>query len=120
MSKLGDVRVDLFTKCDIQADMFHLPFPDRSFRTVFSDPPWHLPYNFRPKLLWELRRVTDFRLMLRAPWIPKIPRMHLTGVGIFRPRAFWANTDIYGVYEREPELSKFWAHSESVDITEIA
>ena len=40
-SEIGDVTVDKYTECDVQADMVDLPFEDDSFGAVFLDPPWN-------------------------------------------------------------------------------
>jgi len=61
-SQLGDVKLDLFTKCDIQASALALPFKNMSFDTVVSDPPWNLA--FIPKYWKELKRVARKRVIV--------------------------------------------------------
>lgn len=102
-SPLGDVRVDLNAPADVRSDMLHLPFKDGYFETVLIDPPWHYPNHLRPKLLWELRRVTKIggHLILNCPWIPKIPRMKLDRVLVGLPPQFWTPVSLLGFYTRD-------------------
>lgn len=92
-SMICDLKVDLHMHADIKADMSTLPFPNESFQTVFSDPPWHMAYTLRPKFLWEMRRITKKggKFILCAPWMPKIPKMVMESTIIGVPKAFWKN-----------------------------
>ena len=105
-SKLGDVQVDLWMPASVKASMLLLPFQSNCFKSVLCDPPWRMANHFRPKLLWELRRVlcVGGRLILRAPWTPKIPRLDRVEVFIDEPVAFWTNADIYSVYEKRQQV----------------
>lgn len=60
-SLIGDVRADVDTSHnpDIVADLHNLPFKERSFDTVYCDPPYHFyggkQYHF-VNPLWDLAR----------------------------------------------------------------
>lgn len=71
-SGLGDVTLDLSEEATVHADMYRMPFRDRSFGTVVSDPPWNLAYDERSRLNHELARVLkdDGLLLFNAPWAP--------------------------------------------------
>jgi SAM-dependent methyltransferase len=75
-SRLGDVKVDLcHPAADVRADARALPFPDRSFGTVFIDPPYRMPGNDlveRQHVVSEAGRVVRDGgvLLLHAPWMP--------------------------------------------------
>jgi hypothetical protein len=76
-STLGDVRLDInpnLTQKEIY-DMFKqkLPYADNTFDTVISDPPWSISLFKRPKLFFELVRVTKLggKIIYNALWIPR-------------------------------------------------
>ena len=90
-SLLGDVRVDLYSDAaDIKADAFNLPFPDESFQSVLADPPWHLAYHLRPKLIRELARVlrTGGKLIWNAPWWPNSRKLEVREVWYAKPNTY--------------------------------
>ncbi len=69
-SPIGDVRVDLYTACDVKADFTALPFKGQSFDTVIIDPPWG---HWAP--FWtEAARVARRRLVIVHKTIFKVPR----------------------------------------------
>src|SRR6267143_3784866 len=108
-SRLGDVRLDLEKQADIRGDMFHLPFKRETFDTVLCDPPWHLPYHVRHKLLYELRDVLKpgGRLIFNCIWFPKVRGLVVDPqlwVGV--PNATWRNASILITARREA-LSTF-------------
>lgn len=96
-STIGDVRLDLTKPADIKGDMFHLPFRPESFDTVLCDPPWHLPYHLRGKLLRQLRDCLKAggRLIFNCFWFPKtrgldVDREIFVGV----PNNLWRNASL--------------------------
>ena len=101
-SSLCDLKVDLFMQGDIRGDMFRLPFKDEAFQTVFSDPPWNMPYHVRPKYCWEMRRIVKKggKFILNCPWVPKIPKMILESVMIGVPKAAWKNCIPVATYRK--------------------
>lgn len=78
-SPLGDVRVDADRSHspDVVGDVHDLPFPERSFDTVYVDPPYSLysfPHGYWPHEAW---RVAKERLILESPGKRvTIPRTH--------------------------------------------
>ena len=90
-STLGDVKVDIHSDAaDISADAFHLPFRDESFQTVIADPPWHLAYHLRPRLIRELARVLRIggRLIWNAPWWPNCKKLEVREVWYAKPHTY--------------------------------
>jgi SAM-dependent methyltransferase len=92
-----DVRLDLHKGADIRGDMFHLPFRPMSFDTVLCDPPWHLPYHLRGKLLRQLRDVLKAggRLIFNCFWFPKTRGLDVDKeifVGV--PNNLWRNASL--------------------------
>lgn len=65
-STAGDIQIDIVKNLQptIIADLFHLPFPDKSFDTVICDP----PFDYYGSLKWihELRRVASKRIILAS------------------------------------------------------
>lgn len=96
-STIGDVRLDLTKPADIKGDMFHLPFRPESFDTVLCDPPWHLPYHLRGKLLRQLRDCIKpgGRLIFNCFWFPKTRGLDVDKeifVGV--PNNLWRNASL--------------------------
>ena len=89
-SDLGDIRVDLHTDADVKADAFHLPFRNESFQTIVADPPWHLAYHLRPKLIREIVRVlkTGGKLIWNAPWWPNSRHLKVEEVWYAKPNTY--------------------------------
>lgn len=96
-STIGDVRLDLTKPATIKGDMFHLPFRPESFDTVLCDPPWHLPYHLRGKLLRQLRDCLKGggRLIFNCFWFPKTRGLDVDKeifVGV--PNNLWRNASL--------------------------
>jgi hypothetical protein len=104
MSDLGDVRVDLDPKDRkaIKGDMSNLPFPDNSFDTVISDPPWRIGYYQRWKPFFELVRVCKVggRIIHNATWLPDSALVRLVET-VVRVDSVFTNTSIIGVFEKK-------------------
>lgn len=87
-STVGDITIDIvrdLSPC-IVADLFHLPFPNKSFDTVICDP----PFDYYGSLKWihELRRVANRRIILASNlrrigigdcWTPEFFRLQTQG-----------------------------------------
>lgn len=93
-SRLGDVLVDQHYEPPLKnyevtkADFFNLPYPDASFPTIISDPPWEMPYDKRAALVKELARVLKPGgvLLFNAFWVPDTAKLELNEVWIRWPR----------------------------------
>ena len=94
LSNLGDVKVDLEPlRPDVRkADMSALPFPDNTFDTVISDPPWKLNFFKRQKPFFEAVRVCkpSGRIIYNCTWRPVSKLVKLEKV-ILRTDNTWAN-----------------------------
>lgn len=77
-SPIGDVRVDADPAHDpdVVADMASLPFPDNSFDSAVSDPPWKLNWFKRQTPFFELVRVVrpGGTIVYNCPWRPTSKR----------------------------------------------
>ena len=95
-SKIGDIRIDLYTNADVKADMFHLPIKKHSCDTVICDPPWELPYHLRHKLLYELRDSLKAggKLIFNSFWNPKIKGLQNEEYWVGFPNATWRNISL--------------------------
>jgi hypothetical protein len=72
LSKLGDLRVDLYLPADVKADMAHLPVRSKSFDTVIWDPPWIHPRNYMA--VFELARIARKRILAISHHWVHIPK----------------------------------------------
>ncbi|MEM3670026.1 MAG: methyltransferase domain-containing protein, partial [Nitrososphaerota archaeon] len=100
-SRLGDVRVDLFTDADVRADGFRLPFRDNVFMSIVSDPPWNMPYHLRPRLAKEFFRVLrpGGKLILNAPWCFGLSSLLLEEV-YYAMAPAWRNCPLIMIYRK--------------------
>jgi len=103
LSKLGDVKIDLDPKDKsiIKADMKNLLFPDETFDTVISDPPWKIGYFDRWKPFLECVRVCKVggRIIYNAYWIPWSKQVELEELWVRQDRPF-TNASIISVFKR--------------------
>jgi SAM-dependent methyltransferase len=104
-SPLGDVQVDIDRDRDpdIQADFRNLPFPDASFDTVISDPPWKLEYYDRQKPFFELVRICkpDGKIYLNALWTAESENTTIDEV-LIRADTPWSNISAVTVHHKQP------------------
>ena len=102
-SELGDIKVDIEpqNKDTIKADARHLPFKPNTFDTVLCDPPWHLPYHLRWKLLYEIRDVCKWNgnIIFNSLWLPGIKHTELIEVIVSR-NGFPNNCSLIGTYHK--------------------
>ena len=102
-SNLGDVRIDLLPQNNqvIKADCRFLPIKPNTFDTVLCDPPWHLPYHLRWKLLYEIRDACkwDGNIIFNSLWLPGIKHTELTEVIVSR-NGFPSNCALIGTYHK--------------------
>ena len=104
-SKLGDERLDIDSKLSMREayDMFkqHLPYDNNTFDTVVSDPPWKMGHYFRPRIFFELIRVTKIggRIIYNAVWIPTSKHTKLVNTFI-RQSSQFSNVSIISIFEK--------------------
>ena len=100
---LGDVRVDLDPKKPgvIKADMRDLPFPDASFDTVLSDPPWRTNWFERWSPFFQLVRVCKVggRIIFNSYYVPWSKQVKLVELFVRQDERF-ANASILSLFER--------------------
>lgn len=110
MSKLGDVRLDLFQpSVDVRASMDRLPFPSRCFNTVLIDPPYNSRLRIMHDMLVELSRVSNYRIIFQHWFSPidKIGRyrkdhsFQLTALYNWMPKTYFGRMQIISVFDRE-------------------
>lgn len=104
-SKLGDVRLDLDPKLSMRGayDFFKdkLNFPDNTFDTIISDPPWKIGHYFRPRLFFSLveKCKVGGQIIYNATWIPTSKYTELKEVWI-RQSSQFSNVSIISVFEK--------------------
>ena len=103
VSRLGDVKIDLLpqSKDVIKGDVRNLPFRPNTFDTVLCDPPWHMPYHLRWKLLFEIRDVCKWggHIIFNSLWLPGIKHCQLGEVIVSR-NGFPSNCSLIGDYHK--------------------
>jgi SAM-dependent methyltransferase len=104
-SDIGDVKVDAEPRQDgvIQADMRKLPFPDASFDTVVSDPPWKIGYYQRFRPFFECVRVCKpgGRIIYNATWLPESDQTELDELRVRQDEEF-SDASVLSVHTRFP------------------
>ena len=104
-SNIGHVRLDIDPKLSQFKvyDMFkeQLPYPNNTFDTVISDPPWKVGHYLRPRLFFELVRVCKIggRIIYNATWIPSSKYVKLMQVWIRQSGSF-ANVSLISIFEK--------------------
>jgi len=102
---VGEVNVDLSpnSAADVIADMFRLPFPDSSFDTVVSDPPYKLAYDKRAMFVEEILRVIrkrkGSRILLKLDFIPYFEGFGLTELYVYQGKRYWAHVSLLLMFE---------------------
>lgn len=112
-SKLGDERLDLDPNLSMRQayDFFkdQLPFPDNTFDTVISDPPWAVGHYFRPKLFFTLVEKCKIggQIIYNATWIPTSKYTRLKETWIRQSYQF-SNVSVISIFEKtgHPEPKK--------------
>jgi hypothetical protein len=104
-SDIGDVKVDAEPRRSdvLKADMRRLPFPEATFDTVVSDPPWKIGYYQRFRPFFEVVRVTKpgGRIIYNATWIPEADNCQLDTLRV-RPDSEFSDASIISVFTKEP------------------
>jgi len=107
-SDVGDILLDAYhvkavegNKIVIQGDVFTPPLRENYFQTIVIDPPWHLPYHLRPRLMYILRDLlrSGGKLIFNSPWWFNIPDLPIREVWYAVPKA-WRNCPLIIVAEK--------------------
>ena len=104
-SQLGDIRLDLDPNLSMRGayDFFkdELNYPDNTFDTIISDPPWKIGHYFRPKLFFKLvdKCKVGGIIIYNATWIPTSKYVKLKEVYI-RQSSDFSNVSIISVFEK--------------------
>ena len=108
-SKLGDVKLDVDPNLSMRGayDFFkdELNFPDNTFDTIISDPPWKIGHYFRPKLFFKLVEKCKVGgiIIYNATWIPTSKYVKLKECWI-RQSSQFSNVSIISVFEKIAEV----------------
>lgn len=98
-----DVNVDLDPQDPKtgQADMRNLSFPDNTFDTVISDPPWKIGFYQRMKPFFECVRVCKIggTIIYNAYWMPTSKFVELKEIWV-RQDTEWSNTSMISVFQK--------------------
>lgn len=109
LSDIGDVRGDGEPKSEnVQLmDMASLPFPDNTFDTVISDPPWKINFFKRMKPFFEAVRVCKIggTIIYNCTWRPTSQSVALKDV-IVRTDAPWAMISCIWIFEKIADVPK--------------
>jgi ubiquinone/menaquinone biosynthesis C-methylase UbiE len=101
LSSLGDVKIDLQPQLLAvqKVDMNALPFPDNTFDTVISDPPWKLNFFKRQKPFFEAVRVckSGGRIIYNCCWRP-VSKFVKLEKAIIRTDNTWANVSVIWIF----------------------
>jgi len=110
-SKLGNVRLDLDSNLSMRGayNFFkdELNFPDNTFDTIISDPPWKIGHYFRPKLFFKLVEKCKIggQIIYNATWIPTSKYVKLKETWI-RQSSQFSNVSVISVFEKIAEVPK--------------
>mgnify|MGYP001578613612 FL=1 len=82
-----------------------LDFPDNTFDTIISDPPWKIGHYFRPKLFFSLveKCKVGGTIIYNATWIPTSKYTKLKETWI-RQSSQFSNVSIISVFEKTAEV----------------
>lgn len=98
-----DINIDLDPQLPniLKEDMRKLSFPDNSFDTVISDPPWKIGFYQRQKPFFECVRVCKVggQIIYNAYWVPVSKMVELKELWI-RTDTDWANASIISVHQK--------------------
>ena len=103
LSDVGDIRMDLDPKKEgvKKSDMNEISYPDNTFDTVVSDPPWKIGFFQRMKPFFECVRVCKVggRIIYNCTWKPISQDIELEE-SIIRTDNNWANVSIIWVFKK--------------------
>ena len=103
LSNVGEIKLDLDpqNKSVGMADMNKIPYPDNTFDTVISDPPWKIGFFQRMKPFFECVRVCKLggRIIYNCTWKPISKCVELEEA-IIRTDNNWSNVSIIYVFKK--------------------
>ena len=103
LSELGDIKIDSDPKNSLiqKGDMESLKFPDNSFDTVISDPPWKISFFKRQRPFSEAVRVCrpGGRIIYNCTWRPVSKQVKLEKV-FLRSDNNWANVSAVWIFKK--------------------
>lgn len=109
LSELGDIRLDIDPKLPTvqKADMNALPYPDNTFDTVVSDPPWKINFFHRQRPFFEVVRVCKVggRIIYNCTWRPISKYVKLEKVYL-RTDNNWANISAIWIFKKIKEVPR--------------
>ncbi len=107
LSTVGDIKLDLDPKNKNvgRADMNNIPFPNNTFDTVISDPPWKIGFFQRMKPFFECVRVCKLRgrIIYNCTWKPISKCVELEEA-VIRTDNNWANVSVIYVFKKIKEI----------------
>jgi len=114
-----NIDIDVKSKADIIADMFHLPLRSNIFDTIICDPPYRLAIHKRSDWVYEMKRVIrnrpGNRILLKTDFIPFFGKeWKLKELEIYTGKRWWVpislllhyNMDLKPQYRLDTFLSK--------------
>lgn len=107
-STLGDIRLDLYSKADVKADVARVPFCDQSFDTVLIDPPYNSKFQWMHDMLAELPRVAKQRIIFQHWFSPvdklgqykKNHKFILVELDAWMPKTYFGRMQIISIFDR--------------------
>lgn len=103
LSTVGAVKLDLDPQNSKvgKAEMNNIPYPDNSFDTVISDPPWKIGFFQRMKPFFECVRVCKVggRIIYNCTWKPLSQDVELEE-SIIRTDNNWSNVSVIWVFKK--------------------
>lgn len=115
---IGDVKIDLEPKKEgiSKGDMNKIDYPDETFDTVISDPPWKIGFFQRMKPFFECIRVCKVGgiIIYNSTWRPLSKCVELEE-SIIRTDNNWANVSVIWVFKKIKNESEL----KDADIIEI-
>lgn len=103
LSDVGDVKLDLDPQNSKvgMADMNNIPYPDNTFDTVISDPPWKIGFFQRMKPFFEAVRVCKVggTIIYNCTWKP-ISKVVSLEEAVIRTDNNWANVSVIYVFKK--------------------
>jgi len=109
LSPVGDVKIDLDPqKSNVnKGDMNKLDFPDNTFDTVISDPPWKIGFFQRMTPFFECVRVCKVggTIIYNCTWKPISKYVELQEQ-VIRTDNNWSNVSVIWIFKKTRDIEK--------------